>query len=57
MKIPKSLKEYLENRIPDDGKCHCNFRIKMVGDGCQYCNPEIVERYKEESINENDYEG
>lgn len=54
MKIPKSLKEYLENRIPDDNKCHCSMRIKLVSDGCQYCNPELAKQYKED---DEDYEG
>lgn len=24
------------------GKCKCDFRTKLVGDGCQHCNPQIT---------------
>lgn len=23
-----------------DPRCKCEFRIKMVGDGCRYCQPQ-----------------
>lgn len=23
-------------------QCNCDLRTKLVGDGCQYCNPELA---------------
>jgi len=25
----------------DEDMCRCSLRTKLVGDGCQYCNPEL----------------
>lgn len=33
-------------------KCKCDFRTKMVGDGCRYCNPEFYIDILEERIQE-----
>lgn len=35
-------------------KCVCSLRIKLVGDGCQYCNPELHERYIAEALEDED---
>lgn len=37
---------------PDIDKCKCNLRTRLVGDGCQYCNPE----YHAEMLQEDDGE-
>ena len=30
-------------------KCKCNIRKKLVGDGCQICNPEMAKQVEEEN--------
>jgi len=25
--------------------CNCDLRTKLVGDGCQHCNPELNEKF------------
>ena len=30
------------------GQCKCDLRTKLVGGGCQYCNPELAGQLKEE---------
>lgn len=42
-----------EPQRPDIDKCKCNLRTRLVGDGCQYCNPE----YHAEMLQEDDGEG
>ena len=32
-------------------KCKCSMRIKLVGDGCEVCNPEYAAQFKESTIN------
>ena len=31
----------------DTGKCQCDLKTKLVGDGCQYCNPELAAWYSD----------
>jgi hypothetical protein len=33
-------------------KCTCNTRQRMLGDGCQYCNPELAIEIMQERIQE-----
>ena len=39
--------EQLERELfpfdPNKKECQCSMRIKLVGDGCRYCNPELRE--------------
>jgi hypothetical protein len=34
------------------GFCRCSFRVRVVGDGCMYCNPEKALEYAEENAAE-----
>lgn len=31
-------------------ECKCSFRIKMVGDGCEACNPELHSQLAEDAL-------
>jgi len=33
-------------------KCKCNMRTQLVGDGCQYCNPDLHIECLEDCIKE-----
>ncbi len=35
-----------------DGKCECDLKTKLVGDGCMWCNPELAEYYEVEDDSE-----
>lgn len=28
--------------------CKCNMRTRMVGDGCEFCNPQLAEELEKE---------
>jgi len=32
--------------------CKCTMRQQLVGDGCDECNPEMAEYYKEQTLHE-----
>ena len=29
--------------------CKCDMRTKLVGDGCEFCNPELADELKEQT--------
>lgn len=29
-------------RYEDIGRCQCSLRVRLVGDGCRYCNPNLA---------------
>jgi hypothetical protein len=32
--------------------CQCSLRTRLVGDGCQYCNPKLHQYFKKETLRE-----
>lgn len=34
------------------GKCECDLRTRLVGDGCRVCNPSLASEYADEAIEE-----
>ena len=51
MDIEKVKREVIEAMLsapPKDGKCHCDMRTKLVGDGCSVCNPEYYAEMMED---------
>lgn len=36
---------------PSASKCKCDIRTKLVGDGCEECNPTLAAELKEETPN------
>lgn len=34
-------------------KCRCSLRVKLIGDGCKVCNPEMAREIEEENNAEN----
>lgn len=39
---PVQIRALLAAAPADGGKCQCSMRIRVLGDGCQYCNPELA---------------
>jgi hypothetical protein len=31
----------------DLSKCHCRWVTRVLGDGCQYCNPKLAKEMKD----------
>lgn len=29
--------------LPKEKQCNCDLRTRLVGDGCEVCNPELAE--------------
>ena len=40
------IKEHEAKKAADAG-CQCDIKTKLVGDGCEHCNPELAAYYKE----------
>ncbi len=36
---------------PDPLGCQCSMRIRLVGDGCQYCNPDYANEVDADETN------
>jgi len=37
-----------KHKWDDEKKCTCNLRTKLVGDGCEICNPDYASQFKED---------
>jgi transposase-like protein len=46
----RQIKSHLKDTHPDKlQECICTMAQSMVGDGCEYCNPELAEEMKNET--------
>ncbi len=45
--VQRKIADRLRALIPER-KCECNLRTKLVGDGCDICNPSYAERQWED---------
>ena len=37
----------IDPKRPELHKCKCDLRTRLVGDGCQYCNPEYAKQFED----------
>lgn len=45
--------DMIKNRQPAEG-CECLWRDRALGDGCQYCNPELAAEILADNERENE---
>ncbi len=43
--------------MKDEDKCKCSLRIKLVGSGCRYCNPQEYIDHLHDALNERKWIG
>jgi hypothetical protein len=43
--------------MKDEDKCKCSLRIKLVGSGCRYCNPQEYIDHLHDALNEREWQG
>lgn len=43
--------------MKDEDKCKCSLRIKLVGSGCCYCNPQEYIDHLHDALNEREWQG